>query len=247
MDIYERSPLPVRKANCMNCHEMLFLDPLWERINCSNCGYLYTTKQQTMKAKIKKSEVELIGYNELIRSRIAVAKKDLTIIQKVFVLIQILFMLYTFSLTKSYLMKLCIRIHFSIFGINGNSFDNTSSKGKKLKSLSKNLKFIIPIIIEILSWFYILIQPEPEPSIFMKWWYPSKPIWPGLQKYVIDLVKNVLLYIIFTELYAWLWGNLVGTLRQNIKKIVLAFILPYFILPHIIPSLSKELVKKILS
>lgn len=243
---YPRDALPLRKVNCSNCHTILQIDPLWERVVCSDCGYMYTTKQQIIRGDRITDSMEFgnVNFMDFLKSRMDAAKR-LTVIQKGFVVIQIIMVCSSLpsSLTKSFWVKLSIRLSAALFGIDGRLWPKFGSK----------LQFLVPAVMTTLTWFVRAItstfmEPKPKPSLFRTLWYGSEvqQSWSGLQPYAIEFTQSVAIYIAFTQIYVWLWGNLVGTLRSKLVKIVMAIIVPYFVMPYIAPTLLKQAAKYLL-
>jgi len=210
---------------------------VWDRVNCQNCGYVNVNKQPIIKssghsdADVMLSTANLSAF---IKSRISTAKA-LTLFQKVFVMMQCILLCSTFAYSKLFLMKACCRISAAVLGIDG-----------RLHKHGAKLQVIVPILLTVISWGARGLTPKPPAGFFASWWSPSEPEWPGLQAYVIELLQHIGTYIVFTQLYAWLWGNFFGTLRSNLWKIITMLVMPYFILPHIVPALVKQVFKQLL-
>ena len=126
-----------------------------------------------------------------------------------------------------YSLKLMTRWSAAMFGVDG-----------RLLRRGYLLQLAIPCTISVIMWVSEYFTPRPDRSVFAQWWLPSEPEWAGLQGYTKELILNIIVYILFTQMYIWLWGNLVGKLRQNSYKFLMAIIVPYYILPIVIPTLS---------
>jgi len=222
----------------MNCHGVILIDPVWDRMNCANCGYVNVNKQPIIKSSSAGSGSEVmfatVPLAAFIKSRILTAKA-LTPFQKIFILMQVLLLCSTFAYSKLFLIKVCCRISAAVLGIDG-----------RLHKHGPKLQVIVPVALTAISWLAAALTPKPPVGFFVSWWSASEPQWPGLQSYLVEIVQNVVIFAAYTQLYVWLWGNFFGTLRSNLGKIITMLVLPYFILPHIVPSLTKQVFKQLL-
>lgn len=240
----------LKREKCYNCYRELEFVSTAVKVKCPECQWLNKRTVSTVSVigtAVIDADAEDAAVNStsradadgdasgkdkeskwhlLLKRRTAVARR-LTPVQKSFVLLQLMFLLYTASATKSWLLKVLIRVSAALAG----------TDGRALKSMGKLLLVIIPVVVTLLSWLWVAAKPKQKQSWLAEWWLPSEPAWAGLGSYAYEMGFCVVHYMVLAAVYSWMWGNLVGKLKDNAAKLVMAVVVPYVLLPKVVPGL----------